>query len=130
LARLDIDPWEEAAALARLTRESAIERLTSIIANLPDRSAATASAKTVATRLITLLPRIARLESTSRTPVAGMAGLMRAQPPFIYVMMLFLFVAIAVNYVDAVVPPAHLASPHATHRSETLPKKSADSVRK
>jgi hypothetical protein len=33
LARLDIDPWEEAAALARLTRESAIERLTSIIAN-------------------------------------------------------------------------------------------------
>ena len=36
LARLDIDPWHEAAELARLPRETATQRLASLIAALPD----------------------------------------------------------------------------------------------
>ncbi|HZL59045.1 MAG TPA: hypothetical protein VFC38_05045 [Stellaceae bacterium] len=36
LARLDVDPWQEAAKLARLPGKTAIERLASLIAALPD----------------------------------------------------------------------------------------------
>ena len=36
LARLDIDPWQEADKLARLPGETATQRLASLIAALPD----------------------------------------------------------------------------------------------
>jgi hypothetical protein len=36
LARLDIDPWQEADKLARLPRETATQRLASLIAALPE----------------------------------------------------------------------------------------------
>jgi hypothetical protein len=36
LARLHVDPWQEAAKLARLPREAATQRLASLIAALPD----------------------------------------------------------------------------------------------
>ena len=36
LARLDLDPWQEAAKLAGLPGETAIQRLASLIAGLPD----------------------------------------------------------------------------------------------
>jgi hypothetical protein len=38
LARLDIDPWQEAANLARMSRESATQRLSSLIDTLPGKS--------------------------------------------------------------------------------------------
>jgi hypothetical protein len=38
LARLDVDPWHEAANLARLPKETATQRLASLIAGLPDAS--------------------------------------------------------------------------------------------
>jgi len=54
LARLDVDPWKEAAELARMPREAANQRLTSLIAALPEARLAPA---TIAKRLIKLLPR-------------------------------------------------------------------------
>jgi hypothetical protein len=36
LARLDVDPWREAAELAQLPRQTATQRLASLIAALPD----------------------------------------------------------------------------------------------
>ena len=57
LARLGIDPWQEAAELARLPRETAIERLAFSIAALPDRASAHPEQGTIAARLIALLPR-------------------------------------------------------------------------
>ena len=35
LARLDVDPWDEATSLARMPREAAAERLTALIDALP-----------------------------------------------------------------------------------------------
>ena len=35
LARLDIDPWEEAAELSELPKDTATQRLASLIARLP-----------------------------------------------------------------------------------------------
>lgn len=57
LARLDVDPWEEAANLARLSRESATQRLAVQLAALPNGSAPRADSATIATRLIALLHR-------------------------------------------------------------------------
>ena len=56
LARLDIDPWEEAAKLARLPRAAAAGRLVDFIAATPGAPSAYLNAKTVSDRLLNLLP--------------------------------------------------------------------------
>ena len=56
LARLDMDPWEEAAKLARLPRAAAAKRLVDFIAATPGAPAAYLSAKTVSDQLLNLLP--------------------------------------------------------------------------
>ena len=57
LARLDFDPWLEAASLARMPQQAAIERMTALISALPDTTPASREPQAVATRLIALLPR-------------------------------------------------------------------------
>ena len=57
-ARLDIDPWEEAARLAQLPGEAAaLVALTGLISALPTGSVTPPDSGTIAARLITLLPR-------------------------------------------------------------------------
>ena len=56
LARLDVDPWQEAANLAQLPRSTATERLTSLIAALPGRPASQPDPEAIAARLVALLP--------------------------------------------------------------------------
>lgn len=56
LARQNLDPWEEAAHLAQLPRESAILRLTPMITSATGGSPAAPSPVTAA-RLLALLPR-------------------------------------------------------------------------
>jgi hypothetical protein len=57
LARLGVDPWQEAANLGRMPKEAATQRLAALIAALPDEPTADIPARTVAADLITLLPR-------------------------------------------------------------------------
>ncbi len=57
LARLDLDPWIEAAKLARLPAKAAAERLAGLIAELPDDALAQADPGAIADRLVALLPR-------------------------------------------------------------------------
>ena len=56
LARLDMDPWEEAAKLARLPRAAAARRLVEFISATPDAPSAYLNAKTVSDQLLNLLP--------------------------------------------------------------------------
>ena len=56
LARLDIDPWEEAAELAELPKDTATQRLAALIARLPDPRWVRADSRAIADRLIELLP--------------------------------------------------------------------------
>ena len=57
LARLDLDPWQEAATLADLSRSTASQRLRSLIASLPGASELRGeAAAATADRLIELLP--------------------------------------------------------------------------
>ena len=67
LARLDVDPWQEAASLARMPREAATARLTAMIASLPDEPTKDIPAKTIAADLVALLPKT----SEFHCPFAG-----------------------------------------------------------
>lgn len=55
LARLDIDPWIEAASLAKMSTGAAIERMRLLIAALPEETSAHLDADVIAARLIALL---------------------------------------------------------------------------
>jgi hypothetical protein len=57
LARSNIDPWDEAARLARLPKEDATKRLAMLIAALPARATVYTDFDKIAARLIELLPR-------------------------------------------------------------------------
>jgi hypothetical protein len=56
LARLDIDPWVEAASLAKMSTGAATERMRLLIAALPEETSAHLDADAIAPRLIALLP--------------------------------------------------------------------------
>jgi hypothetical protein len=56
LARLSVDPWQEAASLAQLPRKTATRRLASLIAMLPDRPWTHLDPEANAARLIACLP--------------------------------------------------------------------------
>jgi hypothetical protein len=57
LARLDLDPWQEAADLARLPFDAAVGRFSKLITTLPDQFSVMRDSGAIATRVIALLPR-------------------------------------------------------------------------
>jgi hypothetical protein len=57
LARLNLDPWKEAAELSELPRDSAAQRLAALIVRLPGGQWTQADSMGIAHRLIELLPR-------------------------------------------------------------------------
>jgi len=74
LARADVDPWQEAASLARLPGAMATERLSLLIAALPDEPSALREPESVAARLITLLPHATAVGSSGdASPGVGTA---------------------------------------------------------
>jgi hypothetical protein len=56
LSRLNVDPWEEAAELSNLPKDTASKRLASLIARLPGGRWTQADSGAIADRLIELLP--------------------------------------------------------------------------
>jgi hypothetical protein len=57
MARMNLDPWQEAAKLAALSAKAAAGRLTLMIAALPDGASVADDPGLVAARLIKLLPQ-------------------------------------------------------------------------
>ncbi len=55
-ARQDVDPWQEAADLSKLSRETAVQRITSRLETIPGDPSLTDRAA-IARRLLALLPR-------------------------------------------------------------------------
>ena len=89
LARLEIDPWQEAAKLAGLPGATATERLASLIALLPNEPLMHRDPETIAARLVALLPRRA---SSNTTPLKTLLGARKMTHSWavIYVMMMVL----------------------------------------
>lgn len=57
LGRMDLDPWQEAASLAALPTEAAVQRLVSLLAPLPGPPLQHPDPHSTAARLVALLPR-------------------------------------------------------------------------
>jgi hypothetical protein len=93
LARQDVDPWEEAAALTRMPEEAAADRLAILIATLPDRLPGRQAPKVVATRLVALLPRQVSRKLASRAIPANRGGAANVRIVIFVVLMTFLLSA-------------------------------------
>jgi hypothetical protein len=78
LARMELDPWVEAASLADLPAETAARKLAAWLDALPDPTLKPASPDTRAARLIALLPR--RANPNSPPPLAGTGAVAAAHP--------------------------------------------------
>jgi hypothetical protein len=57
LARLGVDPWEQAATLARLSVDGAVRELSALLARLPAIPGESLDPIILAKRLVSLLPR-------------------------------------------------------------------------
>ena len=79
LARMELDPWVEAASLADLPAETAARKLAAWLDALPDPTLRPASPDTRAARLIALLPRRKTLKSPP-PPLAATAAVAAAKP--------------------------------------------------
>jgi len=85
LARSDVDPWQEAAKLAQLPGEAATKELAALIGALLDKAASYPDPRTIATRLIALLPRpLGSNGGPQQTPHSAWA-VMNSRPWWIYV---------------------------------------------
>jgi hypothetical protein len=109
LARSDLDPWQEAARLAGLPGKSAVERLAALIEALPGKAWAQPEARAVATRLIALLPRTLADHAASSEISDRVGTMIRAQPWWVYGILVFL--VLGSQLLIAIHPP-----PPATHR--------------
>jgi hypothetical protein len=68
LARIDVDPWLEAASLARLPLQAATDRLASLLALAPAGLAQDTDPDVIARRVIALLPRKGGLKIAPHSP--------------------------------------------------------------
>ena len=76
-ARLDLDPWKEAASLARMPRDEAKQQLASLISSLPNCATTDLSSENAAARLAALLPQpgnVYAAASATLRPVAAISG--------------------------------------------------------
>jgi hypothetical protein len=80
LARLDLDPWQEAARLSDLPRESAAAALNGMIQRLPAGTCDQSDTRTLAARLIELLPRRGAVTRSGE----GMTGRERTSSAFVW----------------------------------------------
>jgi hypothetical protein len=82
LARLDLDPWQEAANLAQLPTTTATRRLATLIESLPDGPSTHHDPATTAARLIAHLPRrIGLIALSAETPLrVGTSAMLQSQP--------------------------------------------------
>jgi hypothetical protein len=90
LARLDLDPRLEAANLARMPKESATERMTSLISALPDRTSAHRDPGAIAARLVALLPRPAASSAPQREPLLARSAATKTRVIIFVALMTFL----------------------------------------
>jgi hypothetical protein len=92
LARLDLDPWREAASLSRLPPSAATERLTSLLTSMPATQIEAPGPATIL-RLIGLLPKAP--SNPAWVPVVAVATQSRVSWPLAALLALALFAVCA-----------------------------------
>ena len=99
LARLNIDPWQEAAELSALSEENAIQRLARLVGRLPGGLWKPNDCQEIAARLIKLLPRAHRQNTTMTNEIRGHNRTPKPPIPMrlIYIALAILFVIITAS---------------------------------
>jgi hypothetical protein len=125
LARMDIDPWEEAARLAQLPAETATRKLASLLAAPPGGAAARPDSEAIAPRLIALLPCPTALDVRPHKALANGGG--AAHSAFVtyvicYLIFMAVFVLIGRLFMESVQPPAQAAKAPTISSSTPLPQ--------
>ncbi len=97
LARMDLDPWQEAANLAAVSEEIGAQRLAPLLAALPARTLQQTSPETTAARLIALLPR--RMMRTTRPSVPELGATAAVAQPrqFINVILIAIYMILSLG---------------------------------
>lgn len=104
LARLDRDPWAEAAAWRELPKNVAADRLAECIGRMPLDAGSPAEAQATARRLVALLPAQApRPAPVAASPAMGTPAVPGWRPLALFA--LFLAIGIAVNLIHQPAPP-------------------------
>jgi len=122
LARQNVDPWQEAVELARLPRETAIQRLSVLIGTLPEGTKPHQDPSTIAADLLELLPSRQLFETPSQTASIKSAATINLHLSIAFVMMLFLALMLGAEYIAASSqPPAHGIGANAPTTSTVSP---------
>jgi hypothetical protein len=118
LARLDVDPWQEATNLARMPREAAAERLTALIDALPREPASAIPSQTSAADLVALLPRSKTPNVRPLDSALGATGL--RQRPMLTGLSAFILMVLIVYAISTLFSPGpgSGANPPAARTSE------------
>jgi hypothetical protein len=125
LARLNVDPWQEATSLALMPREAAVERLTALIDSLPDEGTI-GIPTTIAADLVALLPRGNRLNVRSSVSVFVPAGRRQARILMaLSALAIMTLIVFAISAVIAVGPGIgeNPLSPHAYDATTVMPRR-------
>jgi hypothetical protein len=120
LARLDVDPWKEAATLTKMPAPAATLRLTSLLSSLPSDAAALLAPSTVL-RLLALLPNEPLRDSRPRETFSVTA---RYWIVAIYFFMTFVLM-FAEQMGEKRLAPASVEGSPAAHSSEAGPSPKA-----
>lgn len=97
LARLDLDPWREAADLAGMPADGAASRLSGLLAGFVDDRLTQPDRATIASRLVALLPQAAKTGAQGTAPTAGAQK--RPRFSMLGMLCLALLVSMATNFV-------------------------------
>ncbi len=122
LARLGIDPWQEAAQLAVLPEKTATQRLVSLIAALPDGPSAHRDPGTIAARLIALLPCRAGSNHPLRKTRFGADAMPNSRPVTYTVFIAMIFIALVLGIVARRQPAAPVDDAQATASGRVIPQ--------
>ena len=111
LARLDLDPWFEAASLSRLPAIAATERLTSLLSSSPNTQLKAPAPATIM-RLVELLPQAARVASwSSGAAVVTKSKISRSMAAFILFAIVMIFAVQFAQRRDPREPSGGVATP-------------------
>jgi hypothetical protein len=117
LARLDLDPWGEAAKLARLPKELAAHRLAGLLAPCA-ATAAPAQARRTAARLVALLPSGFTIPAPQSSPAAATGPAITHARSILAFLLIFVVAMLSIQCVARITAqphnPAHITAPPAS----------------
>ena len=124
MARLDVDPWQEAAELAQLSRNAAAVRLATLIAELPNGPLPHQEPGVIATRLLTLLPRVRSSPVSPRAMQYGASDTVGSRGT-IYAYVVLMVILLGAQFIlTSGQPPVHVGNVHPPASSTAFTKTS------